>query len=350
MAETTSLMLSLRYCLIYLLALAGSVAAQVPQTDNEVPIQINLKPDKNTIMLGEPLFLAFEVTNLSTEKLGLALGGDYRNQFGRPDSFRVSVKSSDGTEVPHLQVLVSMGGLSGWEPIQARATYTVKLFMLHWVTIDRVGTYRVNVRRMMNLANYEPTRSTQRKYSFLANVDTEFTVVPYDEERMGAIINSLGSIMLNFADPRAEESAQALRAINDERVISYFAEVVRKLNTSEVILGSTKSVLNRKAIVGLGRFDDDAAIDALQAAMTSRNQDTRLCIAHVFTDSLHRSAKSLLLKMYDDKDQAVRLTVAYGLARVKTNEARAILHKLLNDEDEEVRQAAGGSLSQINKN
>lgn len=349
MAKTTILMFALRYCFIGLLALAGSVAAQVPLTNAGAPIQINLKPDKSTVMLGEPLFLAFEITNLSGDKLGLALGGDYRNQYGRPDSFTVTVKRSDGTELPYLRTL-NMGGLSGWDAIEVGATYTIKLFLPHWATIDRVGVYRVNVKRMMSFANYEPARPAQRKYSFLADVDTEFTVVPYDEDRMGGIINSFGSIMLDVSDPRAVDSAEALRALNDKRVIPYFAEALRKFADPQDIPADAKTIIiNRRAIAALGTYDDDRAIEALQGAVNSRTDDTRLAIANALSDNPHRSAIKLLLTMRDDEYGFVRLRVAQALKKVKTNEARAILHKLLNDEDEGVRRAARDSLNEINK-
>jgi hypothetical protein len=43
--------------------------AQVDAGNKEFAIRISLRPYKETIMLGEPLFIAFEVTNLSGEKL-----------------------------------------------------------------------------------------------------------------------------------------------------------------------------------------------------------------------------------------------------------------------------------------
>ena len=103
--------------LVLLLSCSAVVTAQVEEKNQDVPVRIALKPDKKTIMLGEPLFFAFEVTNLSGEKLCLGVGGDYRNRFGRPDSFRVLVRSDDGTQVPQPEVL-NFGGFSGCAPIE----------------------------------------------------------------------------------------------------------------------------------------------------------------------------------------------------------------------------------------
>jgi len=62
---------AVRYCAasLILLLFSFSVMAQVDAGNKEFAIRISLRPYKETIMLGEPLFIAFEVTNLSGEKL-----------------------------------------------------------------------------------------------------------------------------------------------------------------------------------------------------------------------------------------------------------------------------------------
>ena len=71
MSGSKSLMPAIRYCaagVLLLFLTAPGVTAQVNTADKGVPVQIRLTPDKKAIMLGEPLFLSFEVTNLSGEK------------------------------------------------------------------------------------------------------------------------------------------------------------------------------------------------------------------------------------------------------------------------------------------
>lgn len=300
-------------------------------------------------MLGEPLFLAFEVTNMSGEKLCLGVGADYRNKFGRPDSFKVSVRSEDGTELPPIEVS-NFGGFIGCDPIEAGDTYTVRLFLAHWATIQRTGSYRVNVKRGMGFSSYEPSGPTIGKYSMRADVNAEIVVVPFEQNKMGEIINSLGSIMLDVSDPRAAESAKALASIQDERVISYFAEGLRKFRDSDLSSFRLNEVnIKRGSMAALATYDDDRAIEALQAAMNSPNEDTRLDVATAFGDSPHRSAMKLLLRMQDDSYWFVRLRVAQGMASVKTKESREVLIKLLKDENEDVRKAAKESLKKLNE-
>lgn len=331
-----------RYCLTGLLLLfstAAGVTAQV-NPDKDAPVQIRLTPDKKTIMLGEPLFFSFEVTNLSGEKLGLSVGGDYRNRFGRPDSFMVSVVGADGKALPQFQIL-NFGGLSGWDRIEPGATYTIRLFLAHWAAIEHTGSYTIYVSRKMNFAGY---RSRKTQYSTDASVNAEFTVVPADENKMGEVINSFGSIMLDSSDPRAADSATALASIQDKRTITYFAEAVRKFGDfSHLVSPRDEYTIAARSIAALAKYGDDRAVEALRSGMDSRSADTRWHVANALADSPHKSALTLLLKMQDDYFWMVRQSVAQRLKSVKTPEAQAALQKLLKDGVKEVREAAKAS-------
>jgi hypothetical protein len=335
------------YCgagLLLLFSTASGVTAQVNTTNKDIPVQIRLTPDKNTIMLGEPLFFAFELTNLSGEELCLAVGGDYRNTYGRPNSFMVLVKDDQGKNLPQFD-LILMGGLSGCDAIQSGATYTVRLFLAHWAKIERTGSYRIDVARSMELFSWEPD-SKKPKYSWTASVNAEFTVVPADENKMGGVINSLGSVMLDSSDPRAADSAMALASIQDKRTITYFAEALHKFGDFQA-LNSPKGeyTIAARAIVALATYDDDRAIEALRDAMDSQSEDVRWKVANAFGDSRHKSAIKLLLKMQDDYFWMVRVRVAQRLKTVKTRESQAALQKLLKDGVKEVREAAKNSLN-----
>lgn len=337
--------------LVLLLTAALSVMAQDEEKPQEAPVRVSLKPDKETIMLGEPLFIAFEVTNLSGESLCLGVGGDYRNKYGRPERFNVSVTDDNGALVPKLEV-ASMGGFVGCAPIRPGETYTVRLFLPHWATIERTGTYHVNVKRSMGFTSYDSTLTYSRspKYSMEADVNAQFTVVSADDNKMGAVINALGSVMLDSSNPSADDSAMALASIQDKRVISYFAEAARKWSNCDVDDPfSRENGLRSGAIAILGTYDDDRSIQALQAVMDSSCDSTRLDVATAFGDSPHKAAIKLLLKMQDDSYWFVRLRVAQGLKDVNSKEALAALNKLLKDENEDVRKAAKESLEGISR-
>ncbi len=63
-------------------------------------------------MLGESVYFDFEIENLSEMDLGAVFGGDYRNQFGRPDSFDIKIIDAKGEIIPKPKTM-TMGGLIG---------------------------------------------------------------------------------------------------------------------------------------------------------------------------------------------------------------------------------------------
>lgn len=333
--------------LLSLFLLGGFEAAgRTTRADGEHQIEIRLKPDKETLMLGEPTFLSFEVENLSSQDLCLGVGGDYRNNLGRPDSFKVSVTGQDGKAVPQPEV-IGLGGFSGCARVPARGTHVIKLFLPHWATFEEVGAYTVNVRRRMAFFNYEPKPAVFPDPDFVlqADVSAHVYVFPYDDNKMGEVISSLGSAMLDVDKPGAVDSAQSLAYIGDRRAIKFFARALEKFGKFEFGLGADEYPVSSRAVAALARFNDDAALEALEAAIGSPSNDTRLDVASAFANSEHPKAAGLLLKMQDDSYWFVRLRVAQGLSKVESAESLAALRKLLKDENEDVRKAAREGLN-----
>src|SRR5690348_6587546 len=116
-------------CFVLLLLPLSAFAQSSTQsftTDGGAQIEVVLRPAKETIMLGETTFINFEVTNLSDKEICMTVGGDYRNDVGRPDSYKVTVGGDDGKSVPQPEVKFRMGGLIGCHSIKSKQTYVTK--------------------------------------------------------------------------------------------------------------------------------------------------------------------------------------------------------------------------------
>src|SRR5262249_8320894 len=59
-------------------------------------IRVSLVPDQTEIMVGEPVYLSFTVRNLTWSSMRTIQGGDYRNKFGRPESYSVGAINERG--------------------------------------------------------------------------------------------------------------------------------------------------------------------------------------------------------------------------------------------------------------
>src|SRR5688500_10405772 len=181
-------------------SLCGSVSGQTYTTFDGHNFKVSVKPDKETIMLGETTFLSFEVRNLSDKELSFGDGGDYRNNIGRPDSYRVTVVRDDGKPVPQPKVKFWMGGLVGAQSVPINGSYVRKLSLPHWATFEGPGIYNITVSRTLTIAGSDIS-TDRRKENFpskaiTTTAHTTIKIVETDDAKLGDVINDLGSKML----------------------------------------------------------------------------------------------------------------------------------------------------------
>ncbi|MET0754075.1 MAG: hypothetical protein ABWZ66_11905, partial [Pyrinomonadaceae bacterium] len=98
------------YLILLVFMLASAAKAEVYTSPDGHKFEVNLKPQKDTIMLGEPIYIDFEVKNLSDVDLGILIGGDYQNEFTKPESFDVKAIDSNGKIVPAPKIWSFGGG------------------------------------------------------------------------------------------------------------------------------------------------------------------------------------------------------------------------------------------------
>lgn len=122
---------------------------------NPRQIEVSLVPDLEEFQLGEPLHLTFLVKNNSDRDLQLSVGGDDRNDLGRPLTFTVVVKSDAGATLPPREVTRDWGGLGFAAKVPANGDYRFRLFLSHWAIIKKPGAYRITAKRILNFSTPE---------------------------------------------------------------------------------------------------------------------------------------------------------------------------------------------------
>jgi hypothetical protein len=338
----------------------GSLAAETaPERIDAGAIEVTLVPDKAKVMLGEPLYLSYVVRNKSPEALQVIIGGDYRNELGRPESFTVVTRDADGHPVPQPSIQMNMGGISGPQRIPPAGTYAFRLFLPHWATIDKTGRYAITAKRTLNLsvAPAKPGDEGSRKTDLPSEAHSEIEVIPLDPAALGKIIEDLGTqwrAQAHHAD--TQEPGIALLSIHDERVIPQFLQALR-IDDYE---------LKFIALEALSKFNSDAALDGLRAGMKTTGADIgsstttavadqmaaniRHAAALALSRSPHPDALKILLEQRKDASSAVRHTVVLALAsRVDKKQAIALLREMRNDPDEMVRKEANYYFEQLSQ-
>lgn len=195
--------------------------AQTFTTKEGKQFQIELKPDKDKIILGEPSFLVLKFNDLSEKNLHFRVTSSVKNGEIVPACF-INIVKDDGKSIFQTQ----FKGLSTDCPFNSGGA--VRKFILpNLADFDAAGNYIVH----LYLTVYAASPSVRYSTLIQANLTTKFTILPPDYSRIGEIIDSLGKTLLdenNFTtlpNP-ATDALKMVDNMKDERVIPYLAQAL----------------------------------------------------------------------------------------------------------------------------
>jgi hypothetical protein len=319
-------------------------------------LSVSLVPDSDSLTFGEPVWLSFKVENLSDDDLSIIVGGDYRNQFGRPDSFKIKVLGKDGAAVASREVM-TFGGIVAGQSLPAKKSYVFRLLLSDWVKIDAPGTYTISASRTLSVLKPAPRESLSGKKESAVNVETEekatITIAAADQKRLGEVILELTNSIL-LKKENINECQKGLASITDERVIPMMLKILAMQDYSTKFF----------AITNLSRYDTPETVAALKSILDIKATDLsnratrpelletlvtnlRSAAVHGLAESKQPEVRDYLLKNRNDPMNEFRLTVVHMLGRTKSDEAKAILKEMTKDSHEPVRSEALRYLKQF---
>ncbi len=300
--------------------------------------------DQPTIVLGEPTFMAFRVHNPGDVAVWRGVGGDYRNALGRHQSYACAAEDDAGAQAPVPEVAFSGGGILSVEQIAANGSHDHRLFVPNWADFTAAGTYTLTCETAVPIS---ATRNSEPEPVRLS-ASAVLRVLPADPAALGRVIADL--VEQATAGDSGSEALRKLGRIDDARVVPFFAACVRERRFMQ------------PAIRALARFDDDAALAGLVAALSTTAADVthatnpevaaqvaandRIAAAQSLAASPHPEARATLLGLSDDPDHNVRLTVVHALGSDPSADATTRLQAFEQDPAEIVAGEARRYLSQ----
>ena len=167
-----------------------------------------------------------------------------------------------------------------------------------------------------------------------------------DPDKLGDLIEELGTRMLSKDSHESEKAFDEISLIDDPRVVNWYVQAVQ-----DDRYNSKCSALDR-----LGYFDGDLALKGLKIGINTQGEDVGNAarpevanslatnIRHYAVNGLARSphpeAKSILLSFHNDKAKTIRLSVAQAAAAMGTAESMKIVKLHTDDEDPLVKSEA----------
>ena len=328
------------------LVLSSGVLSGAVFRGGDWSVDVSVAPEKPVVMLGEPTWLAFTVRNLSAEPLQILVGGDYRNDLGRPNSFQVRTTRSDGKWVSQPDVGLATGGLVGPKDLPVGGSYVFRLFVPHWATLVERGSYGIVCRRTLELLRPGTDFRRVPTVDIVAEARTTLEVQARDEERMGLLIRELGETMVSAnGEAAGDDAVLALAWIEDARVVPYFRRA----------LAIRSFTLKFIAVQALAKHATDEALEGLKTAMQSRVSDfdyavgeqrpqlaanLRAAAAGALSRSQHPRAREYLVAQRHDESENVRVTVVHALARMPPAQSLPLLQEMSRDASPRVSEEA----------
>jgi hypothetical protein len=301
---------------------------------NDWKLEVSLVPEKSTVLVGEPVFLAFLVRNLSAEDLQVLVGGDTLNRLRRPGTFKVQVVDADGRPMPTPESPPAGGSSArGPQNLPVGGTYRFSLFLPDWTEFKGPGEYTVTAARTLEITRSGPDVAWLDPAN-VSRLDVQASarvaVHPSDAAALGAVIATRGQAMFGGDEEAAIAAANVLAAIDDARVIPHLTRAAAESSYS------VKSI----AVRGLARFNDDQALEAVTRAAHDPELGIRLRAAHSLSSSPHPAALAALIELRTSPDVGMRNTVLQALAKDRSPESLEMIRAMTTDDDEDLRTEA----------
>ncbi|MGO8926628.1 MAG: HEAT repeat domain-containing protein [Limisphaerales bacterium] len=288
---------------------------------NGVALAAGFIPDSSRVIVGEPLFLTFVLSNRS--------GQPFQFSHVRNEILAVTATDEHGQPVKSRYYGMDANGRVSQETVPPGKSYTARIFLNERCVFDQPGDYTVTCRcDFRDYLKHTAALGQPVTSSF------KLTVLPVDPARITQIIETWRHVVeINGA---LGEAATALAEVNDPRTIPPLAELL------------AKAPGNYTAVNALARFTNDAAADALMVVLR-QGEDHVAGLAGAALRKTHQNdrAARALLPGLTNSEANVRLQAARAVSWTGSELGFAPLGSLLQDASNSVRYAAAEAIGRL---
>ena len=288
---------------------------------NQISLVAGFVPDASNIIVGEPDFLTFVVSNRSEQP--------FEFWHVHNEIFTITATNSAGSPVKSHYFGMDGNGFDSHVIVATGTEYTARIFLNERCIFEEPGDYLVTC-----LCDFG--RSFNQTNALNQPIVTVFklTVRPSSPEGVTRIIQPWARVVAS--DGSLNEAAQALAEIDDPRTIAPLAALV------------AKDANNYVAVNALARFTNDAAADAL-AEVLKFGQDFTAEAAGTALRKTHQADRVArrLLPGLTNAAPNVRIQNAQAMGWTRSELGYAPLCALLQDQASAVRYVAAVALGRL---
>jgi len=321
-------------------------------------------PEKDTYLVGEPVFIDFEITNTGDQPAWI----DQR--MGEPciEPDTIEVEGAKHHGFGWDTSFGCFGGVGGSCPggameLKPGAKHTARIFLSARFQLDHAATYQVHAQRRVPvypLGEWTPQTALSKDFAS----DFQITLVQGSEEELKAAFQPyvedastpdqgdhwmaiwaveemappfLEDLILKLADTPNRANPQALLRLNTPRSKQKLAELAEQ---------SSGAALQQGAIQALAKTRDYTYLPVLiriAGKSTDGNRDFAIQGAGLFGED----AIPFLVSMLSSPEVDARVAAVRGLGLTRSRNAVSILIGALQDPNDEVHRAVTVSLAEL---
>ena len=309
-----------------LMALSARAAALGEYSTNGVSLSAGFIPDTTGVMLGEPVFVTFVVSNRGDKPF---LFSHVRNEI-----FSIVATNAGGMRVKSWYLGLDGNGHPTEVAVLPGKTHVMRVFLNERCAFDQPGEYRVVCQG--RLGHYPPG-----EHSLSEPVVTEFKlrVRPPDPVQAGRLIAAWGGSVLTNGSP--EEAAQALAEFNDVRTIPHLA----------LLVTNRPAYTSYLAVNALTRYTNEAAAAVALTSALGGGEDYVASIAGSALRNFHQAGRAAgaFLAGLTNADASARIQAAKAVSWTGSELALEPLRALLRDPEKSVRYAAAQAIGRLGR-
>src|ERR1035438_1263181 len=131
---------------------------------SKVQYTAGFTPEKSEITLGEPVYLAFNLTNTGSNTMLMSVSSCQWEVFG---SFRIEVFNASGTKVPdeYGNGMFAISSVGGMTEIKPASVYVDRLYLPKFIKFKHPGEYAVVGSRWLGFGQLPGTNRLMRSGS-----------------------------------------------------------------------------------------------------------------------------------------------------------------------------------------
>ncbi len=340
-----------RLFLFSLLSLAGFYLADIRasaqnlyQTEDGKTFEVRLVPVEKEIFLNDRVLLKVEIRNLSDMPLIFLGPGGNRLGSTKSPHFKMTVTQPDGIVLPvqNSMVLNSVISIEGPSMAISPETIAPGQTWVHRASVPNAGLllfpglHRFSIEYKLFIGISDPRTKTPLP----TRAETTIEAIPPDDEKIGRLIARLGEIMVTGNDSDAEEAAERLSGLKDQRRVPFFRQLLERINRegepkSTNPLNGARSI---ERIVSILAFSNNKGLDPfLEKMLTDGSPAVRLMVEKHIAQSRRPDTLSRRIDLAGHPDARIRAAVAEGFKQETDPESFQIFLTMQNDDDPSVR-------------